>query len=339
MFSPPNEILSDNGGEFNNDLLLDLSYQLNVFIRMTSGESPLSNGITERHNAILGNTINKLLIDNSNNYSVDTIIGWAVSAVYDFSPNQLVFSKNPNFPSVLTNKPPALEGKTSSEIIANHLNAMHASRKAFIEAEASEKLRRDIKANTTVSTEIIYLPGDIVYYNRNDSNQWKGPGTVLGHENKQILVKHGGVYIRVHACRLQHAQNSQMTSAKENIESQNSGIVENKKEPLDISGDSDIEINNEIDQVNNVPQIHENDQHNENIVARKSNKASTATSINLPKANDNVEYLNPGLNNLEKALIIGRAGKATGQNKFWFNIKNIETGNLSSIDFSKIKNW
>ena len=57
------------------------------------------------------------------------------------------------------------------------------------------------------------------------------------------------------------------------------------------------------------------------------------------KANDNTEYLNPDTNNLEKAFIIGRAGKATGQNKFCFNIKYIEIGNLSRIDFSKIKNW
>ena len=133
MFGPPNEILSDNGGEFSNDLLRDLSDQLNVFIRTTPDEFPWSNGITERHNAILGNMINKLLIDNSNNYSVDIIVAWAVSAknalhnYYGFSPNQLVFGKNP---------------KTSSEIIANHLNAIHAAHKAFIEAEASEKLRR-----------------------------------------------------------------------------------------------------------------------------------------------------------------------------------------------------
>ena len=66
---------------------------------------------------------------------------------------------------------------------------------------------------------------------------------------------------------------------------------------------------------------------------------STTTSVNLPKANDNIEYLNPDSNNLEKALKIGRAGKATRQNKFQLNIKNIETGNLSSIDFRKIKNW
>ena len=113
-----------------------------------------------------------------------------------------------------------------------------------------------------VSTGIIYQPGDFLYFKRNDSNLWKGPETVLGRENKQILVKHDGVYIRIHACRLLHAQNSQMTSTEENFESKNSGNEPNKSEPhdifddpLDIFDDSDIEINNEIVQVNNVPQI------------------------------------------------------------------------------------
>ena len=32
-----NEILSDNGGEFNNDLLCNLSDQLNVFTKTTPG--------------------------------------------------------------------------------------------------------------------------------------------------------------------------------------------------------------------------------------------------------------------------------------------------------------
>ena len=73
-------MLSDNGGEFNNDLLHDLSDQLNVFIRTNPGESPRTNEVTERHNVILGNMINKLSIDNSNNYSADIIVAWAVSA-------------------------------------------------------------------------------------------------------------------------------------------------------------------------------------------------------------------------------------------------------------------
>ena len=37
LFEPPNEILSDNGGEFNNDLLHNLSDQLNVLTKTTPG--------------------------------------------------------------------------------------------------------------------------------------------------------------------------------------------------------------------------------------------------------------------------------------------------------------
>ena len=91
---------------------------------------------------------------------------------------------------------------------------------------------------------------------------------------------------------------------EKNIESENSGNVENKNQPLDIY-DSDIEINNEIEQVNNVRPIHENnEQQNEDIVAQKLNQQNNATIINLPKANDNIEYLNPDSNHLEKALIL-----------------------------------
>ena len=104
LFGPPNEILSGNGGEFNNELLKEMSDHLNIFICSTAGESPWSNGITERHNAILGNMINKLLLDKSNNYSIEAKVAWAVSAknalhnCYGFSPNQLVFGKNLNYP-------------------------------------------------------------------------------------------------------------------------------------------------------------------------------------------------------------------------------------------------
>ena len=154
-----------------------MSDHLNIFIRSTAGESPWSNGITERHSAIFGNMINKMLLDKSNKYPIDVIVAWAVSAknalhnYYGYSPNQHVFGKNPNYPSILVDKAPALEGKTSSELIANHLNAMHAARQAFIEPEASEKLRRAIKAKTRVSTAVVYQPGDLVYFKRETSNQ------------------------------------------------------------------------------------------------------------------------------------------------------------------------
>ena len=40
LFEPPNEILSDNGGEFNNELLKEVSDHLNILNRSTTGESP-----------------------------------------------------------------------------------------------------------------------------------------------------------------------------------------------------------------------------------------------------------------------------------------------------------
>ena len=59
-----------------------------------------------------------------------------------YSPNQLVSGYNPNFPSVMQNKPPILKGVIASKLIALHLNALHSARKRFIESEAGEALPR-----------------------------------------------------------------------------------------------------------------------------------------------------------------------------------------------------
>ena len=96
---------------------------MKTFVRSTAGEFPWSIGITEKHHAILRNLISTLLLDNSNKYLIEITVVWAVSTknilhnCYGYSPNQLVFGKNPTFLSVLV---------VSTEIIVNHLNAMNA---------------------------------------------------------------------------------------------------------------------------------------------------------------------------------------------------------------------
>ena len=40
---------------------------------------------------------------------------------------------------------PALEGTTSSEVFAKHLNALHAARKIFIQTEADARIRRALR--------------------------------------------------------------------------------------------------------------------------------------------------------------------------------------------------
>ena len=110
LFGPPNQIHSDNGREFNNELLREMPYQLKKFVRSAASESRWSNGISERHNSILRNFISKHLLNDSNKYQIKIIVAWAVSAknslhnCYGYRPNQLVFAKNPNFPPVIAAK-------------------------------------------------------------------------------------------------------------------------------------------------------------------------------------------------------------------------------------------
>ena len=181
-------VLVDNGGEFNNGEFTSLCENFNINIKTTAAESPWSNGLIERHNSVLGNIVSKMMSEEQG-YSLNTAVAWAVSAknslknVYGFSPNQLVFGKNPNFPCVMNNKLPALEGVTSSKIVAENLNAMHNARKAFIKAEADEKLRRALRHQVRTSSEVKFITGDKVYYKRRSDDTWKGPAVVIGQES------------------------------------------------------------------------------------------------------------------------------------------------------------
>ena len=71
--------------------------------------------MTERHNAIIDYTVTKTMEDAG--CGLELTLSWAMSAknslknVNGFSPNQLVLGENPNFPTALNSKLPALEGK------------------------------------------------------------------------------------------------------------------------------------------------------------------------------------------------------------------------------------
>ena len=140
---------SDNGREFDNEQFRDMAHNMNIIVRPTAAQSPWSNGICERHNAILNDMVVKTIEETGCNF--DMALSWAVSAKNSlhnrngYSPNQLTMGYNPNMPSFLNNKLPALEALSSSEVVAQNLNAMHASRKSFIQSEASSKLMRALR--------------------------------------------------------------------------------------------------------------------------------------------------------------------------------------------------
>ena len=106
--------------------------------------------------------------------------------------------------NILINKLESLESLESytsvkgSNIQLNNCQSFECN--AITKSEACKKLRRGIRAKTRTVASLTYEPGDILYFKQENSNLWKGPHTVIGRENKQILVKYGETYLRVHVC-------------------------------------------------------------------------------------------------------------------------------------------
>ena len=205
-FGRPDKFHSDCGGEFTNDVFRELHNKFGIETSSTPAEAPYNNGVVERGNKVLYES----MIKTKNDVKCDdeTALAWAVSAknclqnVYGFSPNQLVLSQNVNLPSVIDDKPPALESHTSSDLIRTNLNALHSARKNFIEAESSEKIRRALSKNIRSYSEVHYQAGDRVYYRRNSKKGCNGPAKVLGKDGNFVLVRQGAAYYRCHPCDL-----------------------------------------------------------------------------------------------------------------------------------------
>ena len=142
---------SDCGGDFANDVFVDMNEKLGKETSTTPGEAPYSNGIIQRNHKVLFDSMMKTIGDCK--CDLGTALAWAVCAnnclqnVYGYSPNQLVFGTNVSLPSLITDLPPALVSNTSSDIVRDNLNAIHKARENFIKAESSEKIRRALSHN------------------------------------------------------------------------------------------------------------------------------------------------------------------------------------------------
>ena len=340
LFGTPARFLTDNGLEFGNDEFREMGEKLNTTVKSTAAESPWSNGINERHNGVLGEMIIKIKADSGCN--LPTAIAWAVSAknslanVYGYSPNQLVFGRNPSFPSLLDSKLPALDQSASSKTVMQNLNALHSARAAFIAAESSEKLSRALRAKTRTSTALEFENGQSVYYKRDGEPAWRGPGTVIGKEGKTVIVKHGSVIVRVSPSRLRH-ENSEFI--REDIESPTIVSLKgkdhnkatkkvhfgNEKLPNNaVEEDSDSDENYEETFEDSRGEVNETISSDENTVEVENGLMSGDV---LPKKNQSVIAKDKD-NNWKRYDIISRAGKATGKYANHLNVfdKNEKKG-------------
>ena len=188
--------LSDNGGEFNNEAFREMNEKMNIHTATTAAESPFSNGTVERHNLILAEAMMKTIADEK--CESEVALSWAVAAKNSLqshcgvSPNMMVFGRNTNTPSVLTDKLPALETRTVNEVIRKNMNAMHVARQKYVQAESSERIRKALRSKLRSYSDTNYETGEKVFYRRKNTKGWKGPATVLGKYGKLVMLRHGG---------------------------------------------------------------------------------------------------------------------------------------------------
>ena len=208
IFGRPYVFLSDNGGEYNNEHFIDMCDKLGVHVITTGAEAAWSNGIVERHHALLSRNVKKIVEDTG--CSIETALAWAVNAknelsnINGYSPYQLLLGINPKIPSINDpyEKLPTLEEETPSECLAEHIKAIYSARKEQMACEMDEKIRRALshKTRDVCSKEVKH--GDHVYYKRDGCDRWKGPATVIGIDKKIVFLRHGGFQIKCHICRV-----------------------------------------------------------------------------------------------------------------------------------------
>jgi transposase InsO family protein len=349
IFGSPKYFLTDNGGEFVNKEFLDFAEKFNIVLKTTAAEAPWSNGLCERHNGILNNNVNKIL--ESNVCSLDIALAWAISAknslanVYGFSPNMLVFGRNPNFPTSFTNKPPANNPTCLNDYVTANLNAMHVARTSFIKQESCERLRRALNRKSRTYSNNVYCQGDRVFYWRNDQLDCHGPAVVIGKDGQQVLLKHSGMYIRVHPCRMQPCNPLSATPVCPEESTSRSSNPDNSPCSSEDSDDA-YTTADEDEHHSNTSSEEFTNASSESIVNNSDLTAADSSSgewtqvtayKDLPKNGSTIECLFPEYENKIKCKILSRAGKTTTANWHFLNVQEDNDENGKCCTFKNAK--
>jgi transposase InsO family protein len=342
-------MLFDNGGEFSNAEMREVGSMLGVNICTTPAESPWSNGLCERNHQVTDRML-EILKDENPSTDLGTLLAWANMAKNSlqmwngFSSFQLVIGQNPNLPNIMTGQLPSLHGATSSECLHKHLNALHSARKAFIQCEADEKIRRALRHQVR-AVEEKFEPNDTVYYKREGHNKWLGPGKVIFQDGRLVFVRHGGVYVRVSTNRVIKHGSEFRTGSEINEHTSvpegkpRHGVVSEKfcasagtsTDGAAASGTSTA-VSGTSTAVSGTSTARSG---TSTAVGGTSVRAKQASSDLKPL--EQIAYKPSESDTWTKATVIGRAGKATGKLKNWFNIEKDSTKEKVSVDLGQIQ--
>ena len=261
-----------------------------------------------------------------------------------YSSNQMVFGRNINLPSILTDSFPALEPTQSSEVVRMNLEAMHVARQNFIKTESSERIRRALRHKVRSFSDNHYENSEKVFYERVGFKEWRGSSTVIGGEEKIVLVRHGTAYYRCHPCHLMkvmcrgvESDDKVSSEAKTpSTKSVGNGVIGASSEACVELDSNDNDCDNEVAE----ELVRTSSNKTDGVVETEANEETDVTSsldevnqdvaetegdelqpklVNVrPKRNTHVEYAVDG--NSVQAKVLSVQPKRNGKNGNWLNV-------------------
>ena len=214
--SCPRNLISDNGGEFNCDLMSYITDTLKIHHIRTSAYNPQANATLERSHRLLADTLVKLSREAPENWCkfVKNYVGSHNCSVNytGFSPFYTLYGRPPVFPMETLLRP---RDKYYGEEFGPHLiEKMHKTFKIVRKQIKKESLQNRVRYNKTTSFDILGV-GDIVYVkntsrqNKLDSRWNPVPFIIIektGHHSFKIQNRINGRVYRYHQRNLRKAE-------------------------------------------------------------------------------------------------------------------------------------
>ena len=367
VFGVMDALHSDLGGEFINNDLVKLAEYLGVKQTSTAAYSPNMNGCNERNHAVVDRMMEKMIFQDPS-LNPEIALCWALNAknslenYQGFSPSQIVFGQNPRLPALYSSGPPGFEEVSMSKAMADHINALHSAREAFIECEADRVLKAALKQRVFASTDQIKA-SDWIYF-KNKSKRWEGPVKVTTVSGKLLYAVRGGKLLTI------NSDHAKLVSSRDNeivpkaAVWDNNALVEDEvsrttrfigEEPVSSDSQQDETESDEYGAPTEMSVVgnagddstafDDNTSNEEEAVGERDSAGIVLErSIGLKhlKPKIVIRFRKEGSDEWSQGKIHSRAGKATPssnkskgrRNKYgnWWTIQDLESGHIEPLD-------